>query len=55
VGKDLVEAIPLIFEINGSLTKVVHLLLLLVAQELLVLELLFEAGVFGQIFLELSL
>jgi hypothetical protein len=46
VVKDLVEALPLIFKINGGLAEVVHLLLLLAVQALLVLELLFKAGVF---------
>jgi hypothetical protein len=50
--KDLVEAPPLIFKINGGLAEVIHLLLLLA---LLVLELLLKAGVFGQGFLELRL
>jgi hypothetical protein len=31
VVEDLVEALPLILEINGSLAKAVHLLLLLAA------------------------
>jgi hypothetical protein len=53
--KDLVEAPPLIFKINGGLAEVVHLLLLLVVLALQVLELLFEEGVFGQGFLELRL
>jgi hypothetical protein len=48
VVEDLIEAPPLIFKINGCLGEVVHLLLLLVV---LVLELLFKAGVFGQGFL----
>jgi hypothetical protein len=52
VVKDLIEAPPLIFKINGGLAKVIHLLLLLA---LLVLEMLFKAGVFGQGFLELHL
>jgi hypothetical protein len=55
VVKDLVEAPPLIFKINGGLAEVVHLLLLLAFLALLVLELLFEEGVFGQGFLELCL
>jgi hypothetical protein len=55
VVEDLVEALSLIFKINGGLAEVVHLLLLLAVQALLVLELLFKAGVFGQGFLELSL
>jgi hypothetical protein len=55
VVKDLVEAPTLIFKINGGLAEVVHLLLLLVVLALLVLELLFKAGVFGQGFLELRL
>jgi hypothetical protein len=55
VVKDLVEAPPLIFKINGGLAEVVHLLLLLVVLALLVLELLFKEGVFGQGFLELHL
>jgi hypothetical protein len=55
VVKDLVEAPPLILEINGGLMKVIHLLLLLAGLTLLVLQLLFKAGVFGQGFLELSL
>jgi hypothetical protein len=36
VVEDLVKALPLIFKINGGLTKVVHLLLLLAAEALLV-------------------
>jgi hypothetical protein len=55
VVEDLVEALPLIFKINGGLAEVVHLLLLLAVLALLVLELLFKVGVFGQGFLELSL
>jgi hypothetical protein len=55
VVEDLVEAPLLILAINGSLAEVVHFLLLLAVQALLVLELLFKAGVFGQGFLELSL
>jgi hypothetical protein len=55
VVEDLIEAPPLIFKINGGLAKVVHLLLLLAVLALLVLELLFKAGVFGQGFLELHL
>jgi hypothetical protein len=48
VVEDLIEAPPLIFKINGGLVEVVHLLLLLAV---LVLELLFKAGVFDQGFL----
>jgi hypothetical protein len=55
VVEDLVEALPLIFKINGVLVEVIHLLLLVAVEALLVLELLFKAGVFGQGFLELSL
>jgi hypothetical protein len=53
VVEDLVEAPPLIFKIHGSLAKVVHLLQLLAVLALLVLELLFKEGFFGQGFLEL--
>jgi hypothetical protein len=45
VVENLVEAFPLILEINGGLAEVVHFLLLLAVQALLVLELLFKAGV----------
>jgi hypothetical protein len=38
----------LIFKINGGLKKVIYFLLLLVAEALLVFQLLFEAGVLGQ-------
>jgi hypothetical protein len=55
VVEDLVKALLLIFQINGGLTKVIHLLLLLAAEALLVLQLLFEMGVLSQRFLELSL
>jgi hypothetical protein len=55
VVKDLVEAPPLIFKINGVLAEVVHLLLHLAVLVLLVLELLFKEGVFGQGFLEFCL
>jgi hypothetical protein len=55
VVKDLVEAPPPILKIDGGLAEVVHLLLLLAVLALLVLELLFEEGVFGQGFLELCL
>jgi hypothetical protein len=55
VVKDLIETPPLIFKINGGLAEVVHLLLLLVVLALLVLELLFKKGVFGQGFLELCM
>jgi hypothetical protein len=55
VVKDLVEAPPLIFKINGGLAEVVDFLLLLAVLALLVLELLFKEGVFGQGFLELHL
>jgi hypothetical protein len=55
VVKDLVEALPLILKINGGLVEVVHLLLLLAVQALLVLELHFKTGVFGQGYLELIL
>jgi hypothetical protein len=53
-GRGLVKTLLLIFKINGGLTKVVHLLLLLAAEALLVLQLLLEAVVLGQGFLELS-
>jgi hypothetical protein len=52
VVKDLVKAPPMIFKINSGLAEVVHLLLLLAVLALLVLELLFKEGVFGQGFLE---
>jgi cytochrome b561 len=55
VVKDLVEAPPLIFKINGGLAKVVHLLLLLMVLALLVLGLLLKAGVFSLGFLDLRL
>jgi hypothetical protein len=55
VAEDLVEAPPLIFKINGGLTEVVHLLVLLAVLVLLLLELLLKVGVFGQGFLELRL
>jgi hypothetical protein len=55
VAKDLIEALLLIFKINGGLAEVVHLLLLLAVLVLLVLKLLFKEGVFGQGFLELRL
>jgi hypothetical protein len=55
VVEDLVEAPLLIFKINGGLVEAVHLLLLQAVLALLVLELLFKAGVFGQGFLEFSL
>jgi hypothetical protein len=55
VVKDLVKAPLPIFKINGGLVEILNLLLLLAVQALLVLELLFEAGVFGQGFLELRL
>jgi hypothetical protein len=54
VVEHLVKTLPLIFKINGGLTKVIHLLLLLAAEALLVLQLLLEASVLGQRFLELS-
>jgi hypothetical protein len=53
-GRGLVETLPFFLKINGGFMKVLHLLLLLAVQALLVLQLLFQAGVFGQIFLELS-
>jgi hypothetical protein len=48
VVQDLVKALPLSLEISGGLTKAVHLFLLLAAKALLVLQLLFKAGIFGQ-------
>jgi hypothetical protein len=54
VVEDLVKALPLIFKINGGLMDVIHLLLLLVDETLLVLQLLLEAGVLSQGFVELS-
>jgi hypothetical protein len=45
---DLVKDLPLSVEINGSLMKVIHLFLLLAAEALLVLQLLFDTGVLGQ-------
>jgi hypothetical protein len=48
VAQDLVEAIPLSLKISEGLTKIVHLFLLLAAEVLLVLQLLFEAGILGQ-------
>jgi hypothetical protein len=53
VVKNLVEAPPLIFKINGGLAEVVHLLLLLAVLALPVLELLLKAGIFSEGFLEL--
>jgi hypothetical protein len=53
VVEDLIEAPPLIFKMHGSLAKVIHLLQLLEVLALLVLELLFKKGFFGQGFLEL--
>jgi hypothetical protein len=55
VVEDLVEALPLILEINGSLAKVVHLLLLLAVQALLVLKLLSRWVLSAKDFWELSL
>jgi hypothetical protein len=55
VVEDFVKALPLIFKINGGMTKVVHLLLLLAVEALLVLQLLFKTGVLSQRFLELRI
>jgi hypothetical protein len=49
VVEDFVKTLPLIFKINGGLTKVIYFLLLLATKALLVLQLLFETGVLGQI------
>jgi hypothetical protein len=45
VVEDFVKTLLLILEINGSFTKVIHLLLLLAVYALLLLQLLFKAGV----------
>jgi hypothetical protein len=49
VVEDFVKTLLLIFKINSGLTKVIYLLLLLAAEVPLVLQLLFETGVLGQI------
>jgi hypothetical protein len=53
--EDLVEAILPLFKISGGFTEILYLLFLLVVLAFLVLELLFEEGIRGQIFLELLL
>jgi hypothetical protein len=55
VVEDLVEAPLPILKINGGLAEVVHLLLLVAALALPVLEFFLKKGVFGQGFLELRL
>jgi hypothetical protein len=48
VAEDFIKTSPLIFQINGGLTKVVHFVLLMAAEALLVLQLLLKEGVLGQ-------
>jgi hypothetical protein len=53
--EELVETFPPLLKISGGFAEVRYLLVLLLALELLVLQLLFEGGVCGQRFLELLL
>jgi hypothetical protein len=51
--EDLVEAILPLFKLSGGFAEILYLLLLLAVLAFLVLELLFEEGIWGQRFLEL--
>jgi hypothetical protein len=51
--EELVKAFTPLFKYSGGFAEILYLLLPLQVQALLVLELLFEGGVWGQRFLEL--